>query len=491
MMIARLRQIIPILFALLLLIIPSLVSMGIGKNSEVESGNPWSRVEKKSSPTPHAYLFKDKTFVDGPSVTKACLECHPDAAKEVMKTSHWTWLGEEVLVPGHDKPMRIGKRNLINNFCISVEGNWPKCTSCHAGYGWKDETFNFEKQENVDCLVCHDQSGGYIKTMNGLPAEGVDLLMSAKSVGRPTRDNCGWCHFNGGGGNAVKHGDLDGSLAKPVERIDIHMGRNNFQCVDCHRTHKHEISGRMISVSVKDTIGVSCTDCHSPSPHRSERLNQHYRSLACQTCHIPVVAKKEPTKVAWDWSTAGKDVGTADPHRYLKIKGSFLYAKNIIPEYYWFNGNSARYIKGDKIDPQRVTHINHPLGSVEDPNAKIWPFKVHRAKQPYDVKYRYLLVPKTVGKGGYWTEFDWHKAAELGSKYSGLAFSGELGFAETDMFWVLSHMVAPREYALQCTDCHGSEGRMSWRNLGYDDDPALIGGRKHRRLIVSDMGRGR
>ena len=36
----------------------------------------------------------------------------------------------------------------------------------------------------------------------------------------PTRLNCGGCHFNGGG-NAVKHGDLDSSLFYPTERIDV------------------------------------------------------------------------------------------------------------------------------------------------------------------------------------------------------------------------------------------------------------------------------
>ncbi len=487
--IVKVGQMVPFIVAVLVLILPGLALLQNTPAADTKSDQPWQRVEKKPDPTPHAYLFKSKSFSDGPAVTRSCLECHPNAGKEVMKTSHWTWLGEEVVVPGHDKPMRIGKRNLINNFCISIEGNWPKCTSCHAGYGWKDETFDFANPENIDCLVCHDQSGGYTKTTNGLPAEGVDLLAAAKSVARPTRDNCGWCHFNGGGGNAVKHGDLDGSLAKPVERIDVHMGRNDFQCIHCHRTRNHQISGGMISVSVKNTIGVNCTDCHSISPHLSDRLNEHYSSVACQTCHIPVVATKEPTKIAWDWSTAGKDVKGVDPHRYLKIKGSFQYARNLIPEYFWFNGNSARYIKGDKIAPQQVTHINRPLGDINDPKARIWPFKVHRAKQPYDLKYRYLLVPKTVGQGGYWTDFDWRKALELGSKHSGLDFSGQFGFAETDMFWVLSHMVAPKERALQCADCHGESGRMDWKTLGYDGDPAFVGGREYRRLVASHTGR--
>jgi octaheme c-type cytochrome (tetrathionate reductase family) len=453
--------------------------------------DPWAHFKRKPPKTTHTFLFKVKQFPDGPSVTRACLYCHPDSAAEVMKTSHWTWLSAPELIPGHDRPVQIGKRNAINNFCISIEGNWPKCTTCHAGYGWKDANFDFKNQEHVDCLVCHDQSGQYAKGENGEPAQGVDLLAAAKSVGRPTRNNCGLCHFNGGGGDAVKHGDLDGSLSKPVEREDVHMGRHDFQCIDCHRTVKHNMAGRMMSVSVVDTIAVKCTDCHSVSPHGSDRLNDHVQTVACQTCHLPEMAIKEPTKVAWDWSTAGRDVAINEPHKYLKIKGSFIYERQLEPSYYWFNGNSMRYLKGDKVNPEGVTHINYPLGSIDDQSARIWPFKVHLAKQPYDVKFGYLLVPKTVGEHGFWTDFDWNEAARLGSEASGLPFSGELGFTETDMHWSLSHMIAPKERALQCVDCHGVNGRLDWKALGYDSDPAFAAGKRHRRQAEPVEGAGK
>ena len=81
--------------------------------------------------------------IEGPfsspqEVTETCLMCHEDAAAEVMKSSHWTWLSpEEMKVPGHKTPQRIGKKNLFNNFCINLNSNWPRCTSCHIGYGWK------------------------------------------------------------------------------------------------------------------------------------------------------------------------------------------------------------------------------------------------------------------------------------------------------------------------------------------------------------------
>jgi len=445
--------------------------------------NAWRGVLTKPIKTPHDYLFAEKTLSDGPAVTRACLECHPQVATDFMKTSHWTWLGEPEQRPGRDELLRLGKKNQINNFCIGIEGNWLKCTKCHAGYGWQDATFDFARTDNVDCLVCHDQSGLYDKTDAGLVAPGVDLLAVAKSVGRPTRDNCGYCHFNGGGGDAVKHGDLDGSMSKPVERVDVHMGRYDFQCIDCHRTVAHRIAGRSITLRTLTTGMVECTDCHSAKPHRSTRLNDHSHSVSCQVCHIPQMAVTRQTKMAWDWSTAGLDIAGVDDHTYLKTKGSFLFAKQVEPEYAWFNGHVDRYIKGDLIDPGTVVHLNNPLGSIEDPTARIWPFKIHQAKQPYDKEYNYLLIPKTVGAGGYWTDFDWEKAIRLNEQNSGLTFSGQLGFVETDMYWYLTHMIAPKEYALRCVDCHNQGTRMDWQKLGYDGDPAFSGGRSHRRFL--------
>ncbi len=113
----------------------------------------------------HAAYFKEP-FRDGPSVTRACLECHQTAAAELMRSAHWTWLGDEVRRPGQ-APVPVGKKNLINNFCIAAQGNGPGCMKCHAGYGWKDDTFDFRSRQNVDCLVCHDRTGSYAKGAGG------------------------------------------------------------------------------------------------------------------------------------------------------------------------------------------------------------------------------------------------------------------------------------------------------------------------------------
>lgn len=419
--------------------------------------------------------FFEEPFESGVDVTKACLACHEEDARELHDTQHWLWLGDEEQVPGRKGKMRLGKVNVINNFCISIQGNWSACTKCHAGYGWKDRDFDFDDLTHMDCLVCHDRSGTYAKDRAGWPREDSDLLASARSVGYPTRAACGSCHNYGGGGLAVKHGDLDSSLDNPDEEDDVHMGRHGFACIDCHGGRGHDIQGKSIAVSGDARNGIACTDCHVEWPHESERVNLHTQRVACQTCHIPTFANAIPTKMWWDWSMAGDDTRKDDVHEYLKIKGEFRYERGVMPEYRWFDGRAEHYLLGDRIEGTGPVKINDPVGSRKLSAAKIWPFKVHRGKQIYDTIHRILIPPLTSGEGGYWHDFDWDKAARLGAKVAGLSYSGSHGFIETEMYWPINHMVQKKEKALGCVDCHGERGRLDWQALGYMADPMKAG----------------
>jgi octaheme c-type cytochrome (tetrathionate reductase family) len=465
--------IIGLVFTALIILTPLVLLVS---GNEQRANDPWEGVPPKQGVTDHTKLMMGP-FATGQDVTRACLECHEDAGQQMLQTVHWTWETDPMMLPGRDEPVTVGKKNQINNFCIGVPGNWKKCTSCHAGYGWEDNSFDFTDEESVDCLVCHADPNQYAKSNFGNPADGVDLLGAAQSVGRPSRQNCGSCHFNGGGGNAVKHGDLDESLYFPDENIDVHMGRHDFVCVDCHTADDHQIQGFMMSSSPIPHDPVECADCHTGTVHDDERITDHLDTVACQTCHIPEGAVRTATKMDWDWSTAGQDLAIDDPHVYLKIKGSFVYEEGFKPTYEWFNGNSGRYILGDVIDPTQNTLISWPEGSIDDATSKIWPFKVHQGNQPYDLNYKYFLIPNTAGEGGYWTDFDWDYAFASNQENSGLAYSGEYGFAPSRMYWITTHMVQPKEKALQCNDCHSENGRMDWEALGYYGDPMRWGGR--------------
>lgn len=430
------------------------------------------------------YKELDKTFKSAPEVTRACLECHTEAARQIQKTKHWNW---EFLNP--DNNQKLGKRHILNNFCITPQSNYSYCTSCHIGYGWKDESFDFSAEENVDCLVCHDTTGGYVKSPGnaGFPDDYVDLKVVAQGVGATSRDTCGSCHFFGGGGDGVKHGDMDSSLAVAEWEVDVHMDAlgADFSCSRCHRGTGHDVVGSRYTPVAADTEGIhirgkpgrentaTCRSCHDDTPHGIERLDHHTDKIACQTCHIPTIARGGvATKMSWDWSTAGKLDEEGKPlikkdkkgHVvYHGKKGDFTYAENTAPEYIWFNGKVKYTLLEDKVDKQAgITQINTFKGSGKDGRSRIWPVKVFRGHQPFDPVNKTMVVPHTAGKDdtAYWENFDWDKSIKAGMEYVGLPFSGEVDFIKTSMTWPITHMVAPAENALGCDDCHSKDGRL-------------------------------
>ena len=432
-------------------------------------------------------------MIEGPfdtpqDVTETCITCHDGVPDEIMKTRHWNWLdyNSEIV-----KQTKSGNQSAINNFCIATPSNLPACTTCHINQGHEGGKFDFSDPDYIDCLVCHDQTGTYFKylTDKQYADSTIDLVKVAQSVALPTRRNCGTCHFNGGGGTGIKQGDLDKSLLKPTEDMDFHMGGLDFQCLDCHVTKNHNIpGGNLVSKDDKAQI-VSCENCHDTNPHSNELLNRHYRTVACQTCHIPTFARTEPTVMYWDWSVAGQDRdSTTEKYgkkTYDKKKGEFKWEKNVKPEYYWYNGTAEYYELGQVIDPSKPVELNKLNGTISDPKSKIYPFKVERGKQPYDNKNNYIIIPKLLGNDGYWKTYDWVKASEEGMKEVNLKFSGSVGFTETEMYWPINHTVMSSDNALKCTSCHGKGGehQLDWKKLGYPGDPMKKGTRFSNGLI--------
>jgi octaheme c-type cytochrome (tetrathionate reductase family) len=460
--------------------------------------NPVPGKLPKSTADHSKFKELDREFASGPEVTKACLSCHTEAAKQVQKTEHWTW---EYTNP--DTKQVLGKKHIVNNFCTSVRSNEAACNSCHIGYGWRDDKFDFTVQENVDCLACHDHTGKYTKPSGfaGMPVakdtefpagsgkiiKGINLKEIAQKVGPTTRSTCGACHFNGGGGDGVKHGDLDTSLANPDEALDVHMDAKglNFACATCHKTDDHKVSGSRYAPTAKDkapahmrgeadkTNPDTCQACHGQAPHQSVRLNEHTAKIACQTCHIPAFARGgNPTKMSWDWSTAGKldkdgkfqtlrDENDYDT--YMTIKGDFKWAENVKPEYVWFNGTNKYTLIGDKLEKgYKPVQINHFEGNATDGKSMIWPIKLFRGKQQYDPINKSLVITHLAGNDdtAYWKNLDWVKAVTEGMTKGGVKFSGKVDFIETESMWAINHMVAPKEKALGCVECHAKVGRL-------------------------------
>lgn len=426
---------------------------------------------KPVSSIDHSKLSVLKQDFETPQeVTETCISCHTERHKEVMNSSHWNW--ERVSYVEGRGVAAIGKKNVLNNFCIGSKTNEQACAKCHIGFGMTNDHYDFKNARNVDCMVCHDNSDEYMKgsAMAGYPARTVNLAKVAQSVGNPNKINCGSCHFYSGGGNNVKHGDLEAALMAADRQVDVHMAANGMDmtCVDCHTAENHQIRGKLYSVSSNNTNRATCEQCHTNTPHFDNLLNKHTAKVSCQACHIPVYAKVNPTKMAWNWSEAGK-LKSGKPYStndslgkesYLSIKGSFKWEKKVEPDYIWFNGTADHYILGDSITEVPV-QMNTLYGSHNDPESKIYPVKIHRGDQIYDTQYNNLIQPRLYaevpGDSAFWKDFDWHKAAEAGMKRVGLPYSGKYGFIETVMYWPVNHMVSPKEQTVRCAECHQRE----------------------------------
>lgn len=472
-----------------------------------------ARIKLSDEPPQHEPFLRQRTvtadhsqfeilqgpFETGPDVTAACLTCHTEAAQQVMGTTHWTWT-----YFNEQTGQELGKLNTINNFCVAFPSNEGRCSSCHVGYGWRDNTYDLSIETNVDCLVCHDTTGTYEKFPTGAGHPTYveqdfggrtwyppDLVHVAQNIGPPSRATCGSCHFSGGGGDAVKHADLDSSLLAPSVDLDVHMAADglNFDCTVCHSAINHQIGGSRYAPTVADMSGVdtpasgdynhaTCASCHALDVHENHYINRHIDTLACETCHIPSYGRGQPLKMSWDWSTAGEmneDGGRMilrDDDGFViydSQKGGFTWDFEVVPEYLWTRGEITFATIGDTLilpedgEPYR---INDPISEPRAEGARIWPARAFTGLQPYDPVNEMFIIPHLFPTGpddqtAYWRNYDWVASAQYGMDYVGLPFSGEVDFLETVMYWPIDHMVAPANQALTCTSCHSRDGRLA------------------------------
>jgi len=200
--------------------------------------------------------------------------------------------------------------------------------------------------------------------------------------------------------------------------------------------------------------------------------------VACQTCHIPEFARGGvATIMDWDWRTAGRlkngegyheegyvQGNGQERHTYKSIKGSFTYGENVVPYYAWFDGQMRYTTVDTHFDMNRQPiPINDFQGSRLDGRSRIWPFKRMHTWQPFDTGNGTLVYTHLWGDDtdAYWGNYDMGKAIAHGMKEFGLPYSGQYGFLETVSYWPITHMVAPKEDALACRDCHNENGRLA------------------------------
>jgi hypothetical protein len=424
--------------------------------------------------------------------TATCLTCHEDEAKSFFHSQHYQWRGSTPHVVNSRGDMH-GKLTMVNDFCTSPMPSWigevkdadgkvlaSGCSKCHAGFGLLPSTeMSREQLENIDCLICHasgyrrgvyqNEDGGWQwRSILWQNQEGLDSV--SKRISKPTRTMCLRCHSASGGGPNYKRGDLEYPLVEPDREFDVHMSPDgaDLQCASCHAGQDHRVVGRGSDLAATDSPGERLTcdsgECHEAAPHAKELLNRHSQRVNCTVCHIPSFAQEEATDMFRDWS---------DIH-YSEEKGKNVYTvkleTDVVPGYAWFDGTSLIQLPRQPVakDADGAVMMAVPQGSKDDPDARIYAFKVHRARLPV-LRDKQWLLPIAVDE--LYAHGDVNRAVKEATEAMYGIHDAEFDWVDTVRYMSISHEVRPAEDALRCLDCHGPDGRLDWAALGYDRDP--------------------
>ncbi len=478
----------------------------------------------------HAKVFKQLGGYKGP---EACYACHQKEYEDVSRSYHVhqgriTKDGKIAHDPKDSVDIGMFNRwySLSNTDRVKTpEIQWRLmesvyCAQCHPG-GGVVKPFGMD----VDCLICHQQNGykggkGIGKTPAGQDSEGyivqsngarmAELMMAGADaggdlekldlskiavkamegvelrVGKPTPDNCNFCHWKSNSKRGTRYGLLSG------KSTDVHYSAG-MRCQECHVTTAHEIGkGKVVdnagSPELRGTM-KSCADCHGEEPHEgdmADELNMHMEKMACETCHI---SKTYPGTSHVNW-LLGMDMpkmmrlykwmmpvatvmGMATPETMTEQMDEMIGCyktknlSNFKPVYTWYNRETI------------CTDIPHPTGSINDPESKITPFNAILIKLYDDGTTPEVVenpdghalgypVPRTFvsragGKGKRDTTLEEMRAYDNGRYPSAI-------IRNTPQYFNMYHSIAPAKEALQCNDCHtATEGRLDFAQLGYSE----------------------
>jgi hypothetical protein len=335
-----------------------------------------------------------------------------------------------------------------------------------------------EQLENIDCLICH--ASGYNRTLveneDGTfewkpilwkNQEGLDSV--SKRITMPKRTSCLRCHSGSGGGPNFKRGDIEYALADTDREFDVHMGGDggDMACMDCHAGTSHRMRGRGVDLMGSDSPDrLQCGDgaCHEAAPHKKELLNRHANRVDCTVCHIPVFAKEDKTDMVRDWSTPAYSEAK-DKHI-----ATITYGSNVEPEITWYNGTVWAQLPGVPVTQREdgVIGMVVPQGSRTDPEAKLFPFKVHRGTMPVTMESRWML-PINVEE--FFADGNIDGAVREAAHVLYGIEDFEYEWMPVERYMGIFHEVQPADNALRCLDCHGPDGRLDWNGLGYEADP--------------------
>ncbi len=469
------------------------------------------------------------TSYDGP---QTCIACHQAQAQDMLNSLHMQWSGPTPNVTNANG-RTLGKAvGGINTFCTYAMTSKGACFNCHLRLDGNAP--HAPSVNDIDCLMCHNDTYqrkfvadpnnsvtvtnvlGQIKTYifgrvdpvtgdytivpdyNAMPA-GTTMVSLAQNVHKPTRKSCLRCHAKAGGGDWTKRGDMGLNTAAPTVAQDVHMSPNlggaNLTCSACHKTNatkSHLVGGRGIDLRQTEAPAPKCTTCHTTNPHHSTwtptsqnfnpddayiRDRHGNEGVACMTCHIDAYGKGGATEMSRDWLTPVWNAA------FCNGQGGFVghevKQSNVLPEYVLFNGTSYVYSIGDKavdLNGNGKIDMAKANGKLFDGVTKVVPIKRHFSVMPVNDLTNEIIPPQIMWQ--FMTgRFD--EAVQRGMQDFG--YTGPYTMKPVEAEMLISHGVAPKASAKQCTTCHDLSGEtpdtygpVKYNALGYHVWPAKV-----------------
>jgi hypothetical protein len=165
-----------------------------------------------------------------------------------------------------------------------------------------------------------------------------------------------------------------------------------------------------------------------------------------------------------DWSTP---VHKTDINKHAP---TLRLEKNVQPAFAWFNGMTTMQYMGKPVSTldDGTVGIMIPEGSREDPNSRLYAFKLRHSSLPILKKERWLIP---IAVESYFVDGNVDHAVREAAEVSYGIHNPEYEWIGTTRYMGIFHEVQPKEAALGCLDCHNEGGRLDWKGLGYEADP--------------------
>jgi len=313
---------------------------------------------------------------------------------------------------------------------------------------------------------------------------------------------------------------------------DVHAAAG-MACIDCHTTQGHLIARGTHTTTLMANdlpeVEITCIGCHDEEPHNpatpdGQAINAHLERLACQICHIPSLHPDNVTRR--DFAVTEFET---DPGIYIYHDSGKEHEPGSGIAYAWWNGDAtflgnpmgdnpneaglyrfydARFRWPEFADfdyEQWYETTMRPLIRAGRP-SKLYAMKRFNGKQHIDLAnmgpFGGMFVPYNLPT--YYRDGDPDAAAraEMDKPMMGMMYDWMFKFYMMDRFmsymaidgwntgayedvragrnvearWIptdamleTSHAIR-LEGALTCDRCHGPDGILDWRALGYKPD---------------------